>query len=377
MEVVSYCVNKKRLFLVGVIFFLLMFISGIYSLNVELNDTVSTLSTGAVDIEIKEYDNNDGPFLEDGKSVMPGDEILLVPKVHNLGIECYLRAKISYTIDNEVFNEQDYITGNYSSWTKEGEYYYYDSSLEKDGLVELFNKVIIPNSLTQEYFGEKVIIHIVVDAIQEKNFDGNWNEVTIKQSVDRTYNIDYGGESSVIYENDVNDHIKIRDGFFNNLGNMLPGDNISEAIDILNSGNDKHEYYLAIDYNDLSDEELELLKRIKLIIRNSKGNIIIDSNLYDKNNHSLGVYQSGKGDKLKIELILPKEIDNDFSKLLTSIIWKFTIDNIKDNNYNHGLINPNTWDLKFDLSITIFIISSLGLLIVLIMEKYSTDNIEK
>lgn len=377
MEVVSYCVNKKRLFLVGVIFFLLMFISGIYSLSDELNDTVSTLSTGAVDIEIKEYDNNDGPFLEDGKSVMPGDEILLVPKVHNLGIECYLRAKITYSIENEVFNEQDYITGNYSSWTKDGEYYYYNSTLEKNGVVELFNKVVIPDSLTQEYYGKKIIIHIVVDAIQEKNFDGNWNGVTIKKSVDRTYDINYEGESSIIYENDVKNHIKIRDGYFDNLGNMLPGDSISEEIEILNKDKGKHEYYLAIDYNDLTDDEINLLKNIKLIIRDSKGNILVNSNLYDKSKHSLGVYPGGKGDKLTIELSLPKDVDNDFSKLLTRIIWKFSIDDIKDRIDNDGLINPNTWDLKFDLSITVFIISALGLIIVLIIEKYSTDNIEK
>ena len=42
-----------------------MFISGIYSLNDEINKTESGLSTSAVDIEIKEYNQNNEPFDED------------------------------------------------------------------------------------------------------------------------------------------------------------------------------------------------------------------------------------------------------------------------------------------------------------------------
>ena len=79
-----------------------MSVSGIYSLNREINVTETGISTGAVDIEIKEY-NNTQPFDEDGKSVMPGDEIVLIPRVNNLGVDCYLRAKIEYVIDGNVY----------------------------------------------------------------------------------------------------------------------------------------------------------------------------------------------------------------------------------------------------------------------------------
>ena len=84
-----------------------MCISGIYSLSNEINDTETTLSTGAVEIELKEYNGNDELFSEDGKLVMPGEEISLVPRVNNLGIECYLRVKITYTIDCDEINEID------------------------------------------------------------------------------------------------------------------------------------------------------------------------------------------------------------------------------------------------------------------------------
>ena len=100
---VQYCASKKRLFLVGLTFFLIMCISGIYSLSSEINDTETTVSTGAVDIKLEEFNGNNEPFTEDGKVVMPGEEISLVPKVNNLGIECYLRTKITYTINNEEY----------------------------------------------------------------------------------------------------------------------------------------------------------------------------------------------------------------------------------------------------------------------------------
>lgn len=350
-----------------------MCISGIYSLTDEMNKTESGLSTSAVDIEIKEYNQNNEPFQDDGKVVMPGDEIILIPRVNNLGIECYLRAKITYTIRDESFNVEDYINGNYSSWTKSGEYYYYDGVFDKEASVDLFNKVTIPN-LSNDYYGSIIVVHIVVEAIQAKNFDGNWEGIEIKESVDRTYDIDYDGESSVIYEDNVHRHITLDDHFFDNLGNLLPGDSISEEITILNSTYDKNEYFVAIDYDNLSDEEKALLRSIKLKIRNSNGEELVSSNLEDKTRHSLGIYRKGGGDRLTIELSLPTDIDNDYSKLFTKIMWRFSYDVI-----SHGNLppNPNTWDLKFDLSIALFIASAIGFLVVLFAWKINNDDIEK
>lgn len=371
MEVVIYCVSKKRLFLLGLFLFLIMLISGVYSLSEEINDTQSGLSTGAVDIEIKEYNQNSQPFDQDGTLVMPGDEIILIPRVNNLGIDCYLRAKIEYTINNEVFSVTDYIEGNYSSWTKNGEYYYYDSIFPKKGSVDLFNKVTIPD-LSSAYNGKLVIVHIVVEAIQAKNFNGNWDNVTIKKSIDRSYDINYDGESSVIYEDNTNHHITLDNGFFDRLGNMLPGDKVSETINLLNSSDSTCEYYLSIDYDNLTSNELALLKKMKLLIKKSNGEVIVDSNLREKDKHDLGIYANGEGDYFKIEVSLPNDIDNDFSKLFAKITWRFSYDVFEQ----HDEPVPITRD-NIDVSITVFIISAIGFLVVLFIGKRETENIEK
>ena len=386
---VGYCVDKKRLFIVGTIFFALMCISGIYALKDEMSDIENGISTSAVDIEIKEYNQNGELFDEDGKNVAPGDQIILIPKVNNLGIECYIRAKITYTINNESFEVVEYITGNYSSWSKRGDYYYYDSILGKSESVELFSKVSIPN-LSSEYDGKEIVVHIVVDAIQSRNFDGNWDDVEIKESIDRTYDIDYDGESSIIYEDDVKNHVILDDGFFDNLGNMLPGDQMNENIKILNSSKNKNRYYLAIDYNELSQDEIVLLKKIKLVIKNSSTEVLVNSNLSNKEKYTLGEFEAEEGDSYNIELSFPSDADNDYSKLFTKVLWKFSYDTIEshddededdsdDNTPDDKIIpdnstNPDTSDLKFDWSITVFLLSTLGFLITLMFGKINKDK---
>ena len=350
-----------------------MSISGIYALADEINKTESGLSTSAVDISLKEYNQNDELFLENGKKVMPGDEIILIPRINNLGIECYLRAKLTYAVDDDVYNVSDYITGNYTSWTKKDEYYYYDSILEVEGSVDLFNKVVIPN-LPPSFQEKTVIIHIIVEAIQAKNFDGNWDNVEIEESIERTYDIDYTGSSSVIYEDDTNQYITLNNHFFGNLGNLLPGDTIQEEVIIENKREDEVEFFFAVDYGELTDIEKSLLRNIQIIIKNSQGEEVLVSNLENKERHSLGVYSYHEKENLTIELSLPVNMNNDYSKLFTKIIWRFSNDII-----NHRItpINPKTWDIKYDLSITVFILSAIGFVIVLFMGNKEPDIIEK
>jgi len=355
-----------------------MCISGIYSLSNEIKTTENTLSTGAIDIEIKEYNGSNEPFSEDGIVVMPGDSISLTPRVNNLGIECYLRVKITYTINNEKFNEVDYIDGDYSSWNKEGEYYYYGPVLEKEGSVDLFRKVSIPDNLPNKYQGKKVKVVIVVEAVQKKNFDGNWDDVEILESINKTYEIDGSGNSTVIYESGTENHVQTDDGFFDNLGGLLPGDSVSEEITILNSSKNNNHYYLTLD-NDLSNNEKKRLEEFKLVIKDSKGNVVLSTTLADTKKNLLGTFGADEGDSYTIEIKLPKEANNEVSKLLAKIKWEFSLEEVGENQEvveNHEIDTPATGDLKFDLSITIFLLSAIGFLVVLFLERKEKENIE-
>ena len=362
------------MFVLGILFFALMCITGIYSLNNDIKETENTLSTSAVDIDLKEYNSNDELFSEDGKMVMPGEEVSLIPRVYNLGIDCYIRAKITYTLEGRTFDITNYIEGNYTSWNKKGEYYYYDSVLNKNDSVDLFNKVSIPDVITSNDQGKKIVINIVVDAIQQKNFDGNWEGKVIQKSINKSYDINDHGHSEIIYENNSKSHILMDDGFFDNLGGLLPGDTAVEKFTILNSSKNKNRYYLKIE-NTLSDAEKELLNEFKLIIKDNKNNIVFKGSINSTSKILLGTYGPGEKGIYTIELSLPTTADNRVSKFLTKIGWIFSLE-VVENGENETIISPKTKD-AIDIYMIMFMLSSLGFLTVLFYaRKEKNKNIE-
>ena len=302
---------------------------------------------------------------------MPGEIVPLNTKISNLGIDCYVRAKIIYTLNNTEYVESNYIDGDYKNWTKIDDYYYYDSILNQSESVNLFDTIQIPNNIINESLGDTLVVHIIAEAVQAKNFDGNWNEVNIKETVDKSYSIDTEGKSEIIYENNADKYINIGDGFFNNLGGLLPGDNVTDQITIDNNSSNKIEYFLSVDTKNLTQEEIDLLENVDIIINNSKSKQLYKGKLLRINNMLLGTYNSGENETITFTISIPSNLDNEYSKIATKIIWIFSV---KEENNS---LNPKTWDLKFDLSITLFLFSALGLLIVMILEKIEKENIEK
>ena len=355
----------------------MMSISGVYSLTTELKDVETTISTGAVEIDLKEYDSHNNEFSENGKIVMPGETISLVPRVHNLGMDCYLRTKITYTINGSKYNEYTYIDGNYKTWNKNGDYYYYNPIFTKNEDLDIFEEVTIPNNLPTEYQGKKVILNIVVEAIQARNFDGDWSGATIKESVNKSYDLDNTGSSTIIYDNDVDKHITLDNGFFDNLGNLLPGDSKNEKVTILNKSKTKNDYYLTLKLNNLTDEEKKLLNNINITIK-SNNKIIVKNNILSFGSKKFTTLKPNEKDELTFIVSLPKELDNAYSKILTKITWKFSyIESKKEKNNYIPIINPNTGDFKFGLSMIMFIISAIGMFVVIILLKKENNNFKK
>ena len=346
-------------------------ISGIYALtNDVINNTESTISTSYVDIKLEQYQNGES-YTKKNEVVMPGEVIPLNTKINNLGINCYVRAKITYTLNNTEYIESNYINGDYKNWTKKDDYYYYDSILNQSEVINLFDTIQIPNEIINESSGDKLVVHILVEAVQAKNFDGNWNEVDIKEAVDRSYSNLTNNDDLENIKNNADKYIDIGDGFFNNLGGLLPGDNIEDQITIDNNSYNKNKYFLSIDTKNLTNEEIDLLENVNIKIKNGKGEELYNGKLTKVSNLFLGIYNSGSNGIITFTISIPSNLDNEYSKIATKIIWVFSVEE------ENSSINPETWDLRFDWSITLFIFSVLGLLIVMILEKIEKDNIEK
>lgn len=350
---------------------MIMSISGIYSLSENVvNSTENSLSTGYVDIEIIEESTN--------KVYMPGDNVDLKTEVKNTGVDAYIRVNIDYRINNSSYNVDSNFNIDNSLWTKVGNYYYYNSIVNKDEVISVFDNFLIPTSVGNEAENKNVVVKLVAEAIQSKNFTQDysstnpWNNVVITERVERSYSSSQDGSSVIVYENGADNYLTIRNGFFDTLGNLLPGDSLSEDIDIDNKSDDEIGLYFATKFDGLTDEERLLLQSIKLNIKDKDNNILYDGVLLSEKK-LLKSYGIGQKDKLKVTVTLPNNLDNRFSTLVTKLIWSFTCDKFE----NGVPVNPNTGENQLNMSIKVFIFSSIALIVVLILGKLDSLNREK
>ena len=361
---------KKRLFYAGVFFFIIMSISGIYALNESIDDTDSPVSTSYVDISV--FDNTTATI----NKIMPGDIVPIKIGVKNLGINCYIRTKINLIIKNENFIIDNYLDIDNSKWTKIGDYYYYKSVLNENSSVELFNKLLVPEYLNNNYENEDLIVEVIAEAIQTKNVNPNysgdkpWGDVPINKKIDRAYSPNQIN-SSIIYENNANKYLKINRSFFNRLNNLVPGDVVSEYIDVGNIDKEVSLYY-SLSSENMNSDEKKLFESFNLVIEDENNNILYNGAMLDYKKHFLKTYSKNAIGKLKMTVTMPTNLDNDYSLILTNIIWKFSVETT-------GEIpnNPRTGENNLNMSIRVFILSFIGLVVVLILAKINTIDRNK
>lgn len=352
--------NTIKLFIIGLIFSLLMCISGVYALTKTTNET-SLFNADAVKIELDQF--------SPAKNVIPGEKIALETNINNSGASCYVRAKLLIFVDSkELENPDNYILGISENWQKVGEYYYSKNIVTSKSKINLFNEFIIPEDLNGNDI-ENLQLRVIVEAIQAKNLNQDlsnlnpWGDVQILNYIDTAYSFK-GLKTIVEYENNTENYIKLAQDFFNDLSNLLPGDTISKNIEIVNNTIDSSEYFLNIKCDKLSAEETDLLKNIKLIIKDTFGNVIYNGSIIEANNVSLGKYKLNENGNLNFSICVPKDLSNNVLQIDSNLTFVFSAQYEKANNF---IFNPKTGD-TIDISVAIFLASALGLVIVLFLE---------
>lgn len=143
---------------------------------------------GKVDIKLEEFtlDKNgrEVPW-RDLDAVMPGQEIVKIPRVTNLQNECEIRAKIEAAMGRkvEIPVTEDMIKGMPKGWKKRGDgWYYYEKKLKKGEKTDIFRSFTIPSEWDTKYDDKGEIrkyytensLDIVVTA--EAVGDGDWSK---------------------------------------------------------------------------------------------------------------------------------------------------------------------------------------------------------
>lgn len=371
----SDCIKnvRKKLFLLGLFFFILMSTSGIYALTNQ--ETDGTLSTGIVDISIDNYtlneNNEEIPYSETTSVVYPGDKISLIPKINNLGESCFVRVKINY-IDTST-NFLDYTTGFSNSLTKYGDYYYYTDVLDNASNIKIFDAIKIPDDITTTDNERKIKLEIIAEAIQSKNFvpdyslSDPWKGITPSENTKSSYDIDTETgklKINILYEDNTINDISVNKDFFKQMYNVMPGDNFVDYAELKNTSKNSNKYYLKILTDDKKEEEINLLNNIHLTITNKNGQIIYNGNLLSSEKFLLGEYATNDYDKFEFKIEVPSELENEFTLLNPKLYFVFSSESEEDTNKVPS--NPKTGD-KIDLALTIFLFSSICLVIIIIL----------
>ena len=400
----------------------MMCISGIYALT-NATTTGKSFSTSGVNIEIEEYTlnsaNEEVKYIETGDiTVALGEEVPLIAKINNLGANCYVRVKA--VLQNGNTDISNNIKGITSDWQKQGEYYYYKNEVSSKQKIEIFNSIQMPNEMING--DADVKLKLRAEAVQANNFEQDltkeepWNGVEIAKCVDNSYTIDDDNNTdkmTIKYENDSNKDIKVADDFFEKLSGLMPGDKKKQEIQIKNTNENKAKYELSLETEELTDKQQDLLSKLSLKITNNKGATIYEGSLINAKGLLLGEYDSNEEDTLNIEINVPSNLGNEYATLKPIMTWKFTAnyednsdngnnnnnnnkdenkqqddkkqDNTQNNNQNttskteESVVkkqNPKTGDSNFDLSLTLFFISTTGLIAILVLE-YREKRIRK
>ena len=379
-------ISRNKIFLVGVFLTLVMFISGIYAFtNLSILSIKNEINTGAVKIELQEYTVSNGTETlydeSDSEKVMPGQVISLIPRVSNIGDPCYIRAKVSYSKEDSELVNVDRIDNVSDDWIKKGEYWYYKPILQSGKKIDIFKTFTIPTDMPNDYQGKEIQVNITAEAIQADSFkpdfdsESPWNKVKVQKASDDVYKFDkvqLNTNAKIEYENNAQQYIEVPENFLGKLGHLVPGEVVEQDINLNNSTSKEIEYFVTVKKESgLSDKQLNLLKNLKLSI-SVDNKVVYEGNLYDIDKISLGKYLSKQSDKAKFTVKMPEELGNEYSVLNTSINWLFSVDGkdpVIPKKDPEVVPSPQTGDTKIQIALTVFLISAIGLILVLIIER--------
>ena len=350
--------NKKVVMgIIGLMGIFGLGLSSVYALTEVVSE--NHFSTGVVDIELEEFclnEEGEETYWKNPVPVMPGDHVSKIPRIKNMGNDCYIRARIDF--QDAPFNIEN-IYGMEENWisAKDG-YFYFRDSVPTGKTADLFQGIIIPESLDETYADTSFSIRICAEAVQSRNFEPDysaeypWGEINIidcrkegtydiwsmKGKEDRIFIIEYEGETEKLVTNE--------EDFFCNFPVMLPGDIYSDTLTLENTSDDHILLYFRTEAEDapsLIDEmELKIVKQF-----NGETETVYEGSLRASELNEgilLGRIKNGEKAELFYELHMPETLDNDYTLLEDKCQWIFYTE--KEKTANEKRVSTGDHNLK-------------------------------
>lgn len=315
-------------------------------------EVISHISTGDINIQLSEYmmKGSTEVAFKTPQTVLPGEEISKIPRITNLALPCWIRAKVIYHNEDEKlegFSDQS-LKEFGDGWVRRGEYYYYTSVLKRKASVDLFRAVSVPDTWKEEHSLQTLGLTIQAEAIQAANFKPDftamspWGNQKIQLCVheeDGTLTCrKESNKLSVEFSGKAHKLLAVPEDFFVNLGFAMPGDVLEESIALSNTTGNPAEIFFKTSTEGRSEEQLKLLKEIRLTIGMNGKTLYkgtLDSEALSKA-HSLGTYGPGKTGSLDFRLEIPSEWDNSYALKKTDVTWIFSTSEQDDGDGGSG-----------------------------------------
>ncbi|MEG0664700.1 MAG: BsaA family SipW-dependent biofilm matrix protein [Clostridia bacterium] len=293
---------------------------------------------------------------DEGQTVMIGNTVDKVVNVKNTGntdmivrvsIEKRWKDKDSLTSlsSNNIFIEYDLKHWYYDN---NDSYYYYKDVLKPGETTQkpLFSEFkLLSGNDDANYGGKTGEIQINMECIQAGG-DGIsvWGQTFEKLGISYENN-KISTQTEVVFENPKDGFVfNAKDGnLFANFKNLVPGETISQNINIKNNFQDNLEIFLRADYSTqsaTSEKEKNLINQLlrdftSIKILNESGQILYNGPVYGnlengnfpdsmKQNISLGKFNKNENKGLYVQLTLDPLMDNEYRELIGKVDWIFS-----------------------------------------------------
>lgn len=323
---------RRKIFLLAALLSLL--VSGMASAATSYEtEVINNVGIGDISISLKEFeldeDGNEIPY-ENDKVVLPGQKVDKIVRITNEANTAWIRAKLEYTSDDGIRGLSDQmVTLDSDEWIKAGDYFYYPVPVEKDSSIDFVKEVRIPTEWDESYADKSFSIIVTADAVQTDNFtpdftsEDPWFGTVIETCVHTVYSPVQAGKTafSVAFEGGAEGLVRTGDDFFSNWGELMPGDTVSDTVQIKNSYSRPVTIYFWTET--IADDML--LKALQLEIKNGDNVIYsgtMDGAITDK--VTLAYLKSGEETRLTYTLSVPAELNNQYALSSTKTKWIFS-----------------------------------------------------
>lgn len=308
-------------------------------------DVTNHVSIGDINVRLSEYgldDDGNETAYRNNRMVLPGERVDQIVRITNLANTAWIRMKLEYTSDDGIKDlSDDMVVLASDEWIRAGDCWYWPKPMEKDESEDFIRQVMIPPEWDETYAGKEFAIVVTAEAVQAVNFTPDFEALdpwfgtvieTCTHTVYKEPEAEAGKAFSVVFENGAEGLVRTGDDFFSNWSALMPGDVVSDTVQLKNSYHRPVTMYFRSET--LSDNALAKALRLKITAG--------DKTVYDgtldgavAEQVELARLASGQEAELVYTLTVPAELDNRYAMASAKTKWIFSA-NVKNSGGGGG-----------------------------------------